>query len=68
MRNAKFKLQVMLLIIIAFAFVCQSISAKTLNDIDHNYLIKPIIAYVIDGDTVKIRLKERNVSVRLNRH
>lgn len=65
MRNAKFKLQVMLLIIIAFAFVCQSISAKTLNDIDHNYLIKPIIAYVIDGDTVKIRLKERNTSVRL---
>lgn len=30
-----------------------------------NYLIKPIIAYVIDGDTVKIRLKERNTSVRL---
>ena len=30
-----------------------------------NYLIKQTIAYVIDGDTVKIRLKERNTSVRL---
>lgn len=30
-----------------------------------NYLIKPTIAYVVDGDTVKIRLKERNTSVRL---
>lgn len=30
-----------------------------------NYLIKPTIAYVVDGDTIKIRLKERNTSVRL---
>ncbi len=35
------------------------------NNVDQNYLIKPTIAYVVDGDTIKIRLKERNTSVRL---
>ena len=38
---------------------------SALNTTELPNTFKPQIAYVIDGDTVKIRLKERNVSVRL---
>lgn len=65
MRNTKIRLLLMSLIISAFALHYQSMSAKTLNDIDTNYLIKAVIVYAVDGDTIKIRLKERNTSVRL---
>lgn len=48
-----------------FVAVCAFLSANIGICANQNYLIKPQIAYVIDGDTVKIRLKERNTSVRL---
>lgn len=44
-------------------FIC--ITASAAYAANPNYMIKPKILYVIDGDTIKIHTNERPVSVRL---
>lgn len=50
-----------IILVIIFAFLSANIGIC----INQNYIIKPTIISVVDGDTLKIRLKERDTSVRL---
>lgn len=45
--------------------VAQNLYLKNSDFINRNYIIKPVIVSVVDGDTIKIRLKERDTGVRL---
>ena len=50
-----------IILVIIFAFLSANIGIC----INQNYIIKPTIISVVDGDTLKIRLKERDTNVRL---
>ena len=45
--------------------VAQNLYLKNSDFINRNYIIKPVIVSVVDGDTIKIRLKERDTGFRL---
>lgn len=50
---------------IIFAIVFAFLSANMGVCFNRNYIIKPVIVSVVDGDTIKIRLKEKDTGVRL---
>lgn len=65
MRKTNFRIHIFSFLIMIILFNNHSVHSKNYNNINQNYIIKPVIVSVVDGDTIKIRLKEKDTGVRL---